>query len=520
MKDLICGVTLLDIADVMEESENIIYLPKGCADKLMRFSSKHWIVRAISFGSFSDRTDTLVEERELTYFRGGLRYPASGNLFFLDNIESGESILISSEAPDYVTTLLHITKDELWIENEDNAIVIGRGKTEEIESICRAYYKNAMINKLPRAMSNTWGDRNGNSRICRDFVLGEIEAAKEIGVDIVQIDDGWQTGETYDPIILNEQGRKRFRGDFWEYGKKKFPGGMTEITDAVNAAGLKLGIWFAPDSEDNYALLERDIAVLKKAYFEWGVRFFKLDMYFIESKKNQEQFLKLLKTIYSFGEDVAVQLDVTRDMRINYLLGKEYGSIFMENRYTKGATFYPYRTLRSFWEFSKYLPTTRFQFEVVNPDLHGDSYAETDPFAPALFDMDYLFASVMLSNPLFWMELQFLTEERRAQLAPLMRIWKEIREEIALADVFPVGERPNGRSLTGFAVKGREHSYLLLFREVTERDTLELDLGNDVELLRTVISNAEVSASVCNGRASVTLSKPRAYALIEVDFKG
>ena len=61
MKDLICGVTLLDIADVMEESENIIYLPKGCADKLMRFSSKHWIVRAISFGSFSDRTDTLVE---------------------------------------------------------------------------------------------------------------------------------------------------------------------------------------------------------------------------------------------------------------------------------------------------------------------------------------------------------------------------------------------------------------------------------------------------------------------------
>ena len=79
---------------------------------------------------------------------------------------------------------------------------------------------------------------------------------------------------------------------------------------------------------------------------------------------------------------------------------------------------------------------------------------------------------------------------------------------------------PYEECLTGFAVKGREHSYLLLFREVTERDTLELDLGNDVELLRTVISNAEVSASVCNGRASVTLSKPRAYALLEMDFKG
>jgi alpha-galactosidase len=294
---------------------------------------------------------------------------------------------------------------------------------------------------------------------------------------------------------------------------------MTEITDAVNAAGLKLGIWFAPDSEDNYALLERDIAVLKKAYFEWGVRFFKLDMYFIESKENRAQFLKLLKTIYSFGNDVAVQLDVTRDMRINYLLGKEYGTIFMENRYTKGATFYPYRTLRSFWEFSKYLPTTRFQFEVVNPDLYKESYAETDPFAPVHFGMDYLFASVMLSNPLFWMELQFLSKERRAQLAPIMKVWKEIREDIASADVFPIGEHPNGRSLTGFAVKGKERSYLLLFREVTARDTLELKLGENVEILRTVIANTGVETNACQDRVSVTFSEPRSYALLAVDFK-
>ena len=516
MKNLICGVQLLDIQEELQESENIIYLPIGCQDKLIQFSGNHWKIRSVLLHAFSDNFDTLVEERENMLFAGGHKTPIEGNLFFLDNIETGESLMLSSEAPDFVTTLLYIKHGELWIENLGNAIAIGYGKTESIEEICRTYYKNSMINKLPRAMSNTWGDRHGNSRVCRDFVLREIEAANEIGVDIVQIDDGWQVGQTYDKSILNEMGRRVFRGDFWEIDKNRFPGGMNEITDAVKEKGLKLGLWFAPDSEHNYALLDRDIAVLKKAYDEWSVRFFKLDMYWIESNENKEQFLNLLRAIYSFGNDVAVQLDVTRDKRINYLCGKEYGSIFVENRYTKSANAYPYRVLRSLWSFSKYLPTTRFQFELVNPDLYKESYPENDPFAPSHFGMDYLFASVMLSNPLFWMELQFLSKERRAELAPIMKIWREIRENIASSDISPIGERPDGRSLTGFAVRGKKQSYLLLFRELTDRDTLELKLKEPIQMQRTLISNADVTTSIQGNRLCVTLSAPRSYALLEI----
>ena len=516
MKELIRGATLFDIAEAVQEHQDIFYLPTGCQDTMILLSGYHWRIRSVLLHAFSDHTDTLLEERENFLFVRSHKRPIQGNLFFLDNIESGESLMLSSEAPDYVTSILHISHNELRIENQNNAIAIGYGQTEEIETICRRYYRDAMINKLPRTMSNTWGDRHGNSRVCRDFVLREIEAAREIGVDIVQIDDGWQIGQTYDKANLNEQGRKVFRGDFWEVDKKRFPDGMNEITDAIDANGLKLGLWFAPDSEHNYALLERDIAVLKKAYDQWGVRFFKLDMYWIESVENQEQFLKLLKAIYSFGDDVAVQLDVTRDMRINYLCGKEYGSIFVENRYTKIANFYPYRVLRSLWGFSKYLPTTRFQFEVVNPDLYKESYPEGDLFAPSYFGMDYLFASVMLSNPLFWMELQFLSEERRRELAPIMKVWRALREELATADISPIGERPDGRSLTGFAIKGEAHSYLLLFREFTNRDTLKLRLKEPVQILRTVISNTSVSTGTEGDRVCVTLSAPRSYALLEV----
>ena len=516
MKEIMNSVKLLEFKEKAENNDNIIYLPDGCNEGFLWIDGNHWIIRSVSLYAFSDDSDTLIEEKETLLFAAGVKKPIDGNIFFFDNVESGESLFICSEAPDYVTSTLKINKRVVTLENESNPVAIGYGKSAQIEYLCRKYLKDAMKNKLPRTMSNTWGDRNGYSRICRDFVLREVEAAKDIGIDIVQVDDGWQTGNTYDPAIKNAEGKRLFRGNFWDYGKEKFPNGMEEITRATRDVGLKLGIWFAPDSENNYALIDRDIAVLKKAYDEWGVRFFKLDMYWIESDENKKQFLKMLNAIYSFGNDVAVQLDVTRDKRINYLCGKEYGSIFVENRYTMSTNAYPYRVLRSLWSFSKYLPTTRFQFEIVNPDLGKDCYAATDPFAPSLYGMDYLFASVMLSNPLFWMELQFLPAERRAELAPIMKVWRNIRDEIAFADVSPIGERPCGRSFTGFKIKGKEKSYLLLFREVTDKDAYEFDVDEDIEIIDTLISNTSITTVTNENKIKVTFKEPRSYALLEV----
>ena len=78
-----------------------------------------------------------------------------------------------------------------------------------------------------------------------------------------------------------------------------------------------------------------DISVLKKTYDEWGARFLKIDMFWIRTIKERDRFLSLLKEVYRFGDDVAVQLDVTRNYRTNYLCGKQYGIVFVENRYGK-----------------------------------------------------------------------------------------------------------------------------------------------------------------------------------------
>ena len=203
--------------------------------------------------------------------------------------------------------------------------------------------------------------------------------------------------------------------------------------------------------------------------------------------------------------------------RLNYLCGNDYGTIFVENRYTKTANSFPHRVLRNLWTISKYQPSNRFQFELINPDLNQGSYREGDPFAPVNYDMDYLFASVMLSNPLFWMEMQFLSDERRAQLIPLMNVWKEHRAALAKADVMPIGEIPSGRSNTGFYIsKDGKPEYLLLFREANDRDTAVFTIPADSAEAELLYSNTDVNVKIEKGVVTAQLAKSRAYAFIKL----
>jgi alpha-galactosidase len=294
---------------------------------------------------------------------------------------------------------------------------------------------------------------------------------------------------------------------------------MEEIAKYASDAGVKVGLWFAPDSHDCYSLLDRDIEVLRRAYDEWGIRFFKLDMFWVKTPEERDCFLSLLSAIYSFGNDVAVQLDVTRGDRMNYLCGRQYGTVFVENRYTKSGNSFPHRVLRNLWMLGHYIPTSKFQFEVINPDLNVECYRENDPFAPSLYDMDYLFACVMLSNPLFWMEMQFLSEERRREIGIILPIWKSLRPFLANADVRPIGDKPSGRSFTGFEISGDGRvKYLLLFREVTENESTVIKTSTEAAETKILASNTNARISVKDGYTEISLAKPRAYALAELIY--
>ncbi len=499
-----------------EEDTGVRVLPTGANGPILHLQGNNWTLSTADFMSLTDLYDTLVTETRQNLYHLSCRN-ARGRIFFLENHETDEAIFLASEAPEYVEAALQIQGGDVTLDNDRNGVAVGFTRRGACHAFCRGYFRSHLQYKVPVSMSNTWGDGNGRTRVSEEFVLREIAEARKMGLDAMQIDDGWQKGHP-GTCLRDDNGHRVFSEDFWALEDKNFPGGMKAIMDAAKEAGVRIGLWFAPDSRDNYALLDRDLAVLRRAYTEWGVRFFKLDMYWITNTAERDRFSELLRGIYAFGPDVSVELDVTAEIRVNYLFAKEYGTVFVENRYTKWGSFYPYRTLRNLWTLGRYLPTVRFQFELVNPDLYTDRYPEGDPFAPVHCDMDYLFASVMVSSPLFWMELQHLSEERKAQLKPLMDCWHTLRPRFADADICPIGEEPNGRSLTGFHISCKERpSYLLLLREVTERTEFVYTPAEEIRNVRLLQSNDKVTVVLTDDGVKVTFGKERAYALLEIE---
>jgi alpha-galactosidase len=67
--------------------------------------------------------------------------------------------------------------------------------------------------------------------------LALAKVAKEIGVEMFVIDDGWFKGRINDRSGLGD----------WTVDKNKFPNGLKPMIDKINAMGLDFGIWVEPE---------------------------------------------------------------------------------------------------------------------------------------------------------------------------------------------------------------------------------------------------------------------------------
>ena len=65
------------------------------------------------------------------------------------------------------------------------------------------------------------------------------------------------------------------------------------------------------------------------------------------------------------------------------------------------------------------------------------------------------------------------------------------------------------------ALLGGQAEYLLIFREVTQSDTAEIAVDAEGNC-RVLASNAACTAALQEGKLRITLDKPRAYALIQL----
>ncbi|MDX2056062.1 MAG: hypothetical protein SFV15_26915 [Polyangiaceae bacterium] len=330
-------------------------------------------------------------------------------------------------------------------------------------------------------ISNTWGDRNRDTRISAEFICKEMLHGARLGIDVCEIDDGWEQGITSNSAEARAkngvwEGYWAADPEYWQPRARTFPDGMAPVVRAAREVNIGLGLWFGPDSSDDFSNWQKDVQACLHMWRSWQVAFIKLDGVKLRSQKSAENFQRFLDTtLRESAGDIIFDMDITAENRPGYLGAIEAGQLFLENRYTDWRRYFPHATLRNIWMLSWYVPPQRLRMEFLNPARNQERFFE-DPLAPAQYPPEMLFAVVMATAPLGFFEVSELPPSVVAAWQPIIAIWREHREELQRGSMLPIGECPSGASFTGFCSDTDGVAHVLVYRELTRSAKAQLAL--------------------------------------------
>lgn len=493
-----------------------------------------WLAQVI----LRDQTDAhneLVFENEWLLHPNEAGVQLQGNLFFVEDNLTGEGLIFVKHAPlpharpvpcpaDLSARgrgpLLRFLGHGAGPEGGDGypfALLAYRGGSAGRIAALQGYQRCLRAYDPERDglfLSNTWGDRSRDACINDAFLRQEIEAGARLGVDVIQIDDGWQQGRTSNSATPGGvwEGYWAANAGFWEPHPERFPQGLAPVVALARERGMQFGLWFSPDSSNDFANWERDAATLLHLHRTLGIRYFKMDGVKLRGKAGERNLERLFSRVLeeSAGR-VVFDLDVTAESRPGYLALPGIGPLFVENRYTDWHGYWPHQTLRNLWKLAHYVDPLRLRMEFLNNARNTEKYAG-DPLAPACYSPAYLFATTLFANPLGWFELSHLPPAYFEQVAPLAAGWRAHRERLFAGTIYPIGEPPDGTAWTGFLSAAGDGGYLLLFRELNDRPRWSADLpmvptgAFAVELL-----GGEGTARIVDGRLEAEIPRAQGF---------
>ncbi len=465
------------------------------AHPLFALAARHLRIRSVAFVDQTDHHSNLVFEREWLTHPGERCLPLQTNLVCIEDPASpaGEGFLCLLLAPLHTVRASWVAYYDFLFAFQSGRLVAsacpagyrlariaysgGRlGATLALQAVQRVFYQAAPP-RPAMVLSNTWGDRAGAGHLSEAFVLEEIAAARDLGVEIVQIDDGWQKGATVNTTAAGGVWNGFWAADpeFWTPHPIRFPHGLAPLVAAARSANVHLGLWYAPDSTDDLANWERDAAQILMLWRDHGIEFFKLDAVKLHTRLAETRFHALCDRV--LGESagaVSFDFDATAEHRPTYWGRPGGGALFLENRFTEQAGYHPHQTLRALWSLAHFVRAERIRVEFLNPTRNEADYGD-DPLRPSAYPAEYLFAVTMAASPLAWFEVCRIPAAIAARWRPLIARWKEHRAAFHRGDVVPVGHAPDGYSWTGFVSLNRDAAahagepvlYALIFRETT-----------------------------------------------------
>lgn len=497
---------------------------------------RHCRLGAVEFVGQTDHHANLVFTRSYSLHPSERRIGLRGNLWHLDHRPTGAGLVVVRTAPDPDARFPRVPLD---LELSDDHLVTrghGTGETGPWQWLAvhgdGAAGRTAVLHDLQLAwrrylpgrdgtvVSNTWGDRSRDARMNEDFVLAEIAAAREVGIDVVQLDDGWQSGITANAWNRPQDGTWgeywAIDPNFWTPRQPGFPRGLGPVAEACRAAGLGLGLWYSPDSSGEFSQWERDVEQLVQLASDHDVRQFKIDGVLLTSQPAQQRFLRLLDTVVERCDGtVSFDADVTAQVRLGYWGAPHLGPLFVENRYTDWANYWPHETLRALWQLSHHIHPARLRMEFLNPYRNVDRYGD-DPLAPVRYRPATLFAMVMVASPLAWLELSNAPDSFRTEVAEIIAVWKEHRAALHDGPVLPIGAEPDGWSWSGFRTARRTGPiHAVVFRPLGDDAGWSFDTGRD-DLTAVRWLSGPGRARINGGRVEVEVDEPLGYGFVEL----
>ncbi len=302
-------------------------------------------------------------------------------------------------------------------------------------------------------MSNTWGGANpdGAQFTEEDYLMKEIPALADIGVEVMQIDDGWQKGGRFSDA-------KGFA--------PKYKNGWTDLKAKANQYGLRLGLWVTAQ----YVTTEE----LKKNIDDLGFISWKVDFDHLKNRQDYEDRIQKYRAVMQYAP-MKTQFSLCPeydDPRYGWYYCKEYGSIYFQNiqeGLPEHLTMVPYQVLMQQWLMSKYFNANKLQVMLQNPKRSDGKLSDAPQHGHA-----YCFAMGLPFSPVFFQSGQYLDAAGKKELKEFIALYKKYREGLFTAYTFPVGNLPDNKSWSGFQMlseDGLKNNYLLLFREMHNNES-------------------------------------------------
>lgn len=515
----------------------------SCDEHVVAAASPHQRLEQVVLRDETDSNNQLVQVREWLLHGKDTQLSLDGNLFSIECPLTGSGKVFVKRAPLPAARKTTDTRADMTVLTRQGGgfeVILHNTGPADIESWHIIDYRGGITGRtralhrwqqslrpptdahgIPRFLSNSWGDRNRDARICHEFIVREIDCGARLGVEVVQIDDGWQKGRSANSAEAKEHngvwsGFWEADPDFWTPDPGRFPGGFAPLLEHARRKGVEIGLWYAPDSLDHFANWRRDADQILKLSRDTGVKFFKLDSIVADSVPSRRHLRSLLEAIAKeSGGRIVCDIDITAGVRPGYFGEMAAGPLYLENRYTDWHNYWPHFTLRNLWQLSRWIDPRRLRIELLNNSRNAGKY-EGDPLAPALYPPSTLFAGAMFANPLGWFENSSLPETYISDVAPLVKTWKEHRQEIFAGDILPVGEAPDGVSWTGFVScqEAGSFAYALLFNE--RNPAPEYACLLPAPFRKAEILGGQGCAGIEGRLLKVQISRPFGYCLVRL----